>query len=137
MKRILLTNFHPHQDGGGGHARYIRTILESELRKDFEFGVAAPEGSGVWATAGALGAPAFACPFPGHITEVPQMFGAMRRFEQIYREWRPDPLHLNRPRGHDILTNWKETRPRPVACRGPDHAMPQITDNATKRRGGP
>src|SRR3954466_6103329 len=76
MKRILLTNFHPHQDGGGGHARYIRTILESKLRNDFEFGVAAPEGSGVWATAGALGAPAFACPFPGHITEVPQMFGS-------------------------------------------------------------
>jgi len=47
MKKILLTNFHPHQDGGGGHARYIRTILESELRREFEFGVAAPEGSGV------------------------------------------------------------------------------------------
>src|SRR3954468_11731745 len=99
MKRILLTNFHPHQDGGGGHARYIRTILESELRKDFEFAVAAPEGSGVWATAGTLGAPAFACPFPGHITEVPQMFGAMRRFEQIYREWRPELIHLKGSRG--------------------------------------
>src|SRR3954469_21664630 len=95
MKRILLTNFHPHQDGGGGHARYIRTILESELRKDFQFDVAAPEGSGGGATAGGPGAPAFALPFHGHITEVPQMFGAMRRFEQIYREWRPHPLHLN------------------------------------------
>src|SRR3954468_14766805 len=80
MKRILLTNLHPHQHGGGGHARYVRTILESKLCKDFEFGVAAP---------------AFACPFPGRITEVPQMFGATRRFEQIYREWRPGRGHLN------------------------------------------
>src|SRR5258706_10709942 len=70
MKKILLTNFHPHQDGGGGHARYIRTILESGLRKDFEFGVAAPEGSGVWATGRALSATTFACPFPGHLTRL-------------------------------------------------------------------
>jgi hypothetical protein len=79
MKKILLTNFHPHQDGGGGHARYIRTILQSDLRKDFDFGVAAPEGSGVWATGRELGATTFACPFPGHITEIPQMIGAVRR----------------------------------------------------------
>src|SRR5205814_10648484 len=45
LKRILLTNFHPHPGGGGGHARYIRTILASDLRKEFEFGVAAPDGS--------------------------------------------------------------------------------------------
>jgi len=133
MKRILLTNFHPHQDGGGGHARYIRTILESELRKDFEFGVAAPEGSGVWATAGALGAPAFACPFPGHITEVPQMFGAMRRFEQIYREWRPDLIHLNGSRDQNIVVLWKATRGRRVPCVRTHHAVRNIPDNAYNR----
>src|SRR2546430_13040621 len=95
MKKILLTNFHPHQDGGGGHARYIRTILESGLRDEFEFGVAAPEGSGVWTTGRTLGAATFGCPFPGHITEIAQMFGAVGRFNEIYHEWRPDPLHLN------------------------------------------
>jgi glycosyltransferase involved in cell wall biosynthesis len=133
MKRILLTNFHPHQDGGGGHARYIRTILESELRNDFEFGVAAPEGSGVWATAGALAAPAFACPFPGHITEVPQMFGAMRRFEQIYREWRPDVVHLNGSRDQNIVVLWKATRSQRVPCVRTHHAVRNIPDNPYNR----
>ena len=114
MKRILLTNFHPHQDGGGGHARYIRTILESELRREFDFGVAAPEGSGVWATGRALGASTFACPFPGHVKEIPQMFGAVRRFEAIYREWAPDLIHMN-------------------GSRDTHHAVRNIPDNAYNR----
>src|SRR5260370_18392989 len=95
MKKILLTNFHPHQDGGGGHARYIRTVLESELRKDFAFSVAAPEGSGVWATGRPLAATTFACPFPGHITEIPQMIASVRRFESTYAQSQPHLVHTN------------------------------------------
>jgi glycosyltransferase involved in cell wall biosynthesis len=133
MKRILLTNFHPHQDGGGGHARYIRTILESGLRKDFEFGVAAPDGSGVWAAGRALGAPTFACAFPGHITEIPQMFGAMGRFEQIYREWQPELIHLNGSRDQNIVVLWKATRGRAVPCVRTHHAVRNIPDNAYNR----
>src|SRR5512138_396827 len=126
MKRILLTNFHPHQDGGGGHARYIRTILESGLRKHFDFGVAAPEGSGVWATGRALGASTFACAFPGHISEVPQMLGATRRFEQIYWEWRPDLVHLNGSRDQNIVVLWKATRGRALPCLRTHHAVRNI-----------
>jgi len=133
MKRILLTNFHPHQDGGGGHARYVRTILESNLRKDFEFGVAAPEGSGVWATGRALGAPTFACGFPGHITEAPQMLGATRRFEQIYWEWRPELIHLNGSRDQNIVVLWKATRGRGVPCVRTHHAVRNIPDSAYNR----
>jgi glycosyltransferase involved in cell wall biosynthesis len=133
MKRILLTNFHPHRDGGGGHARYIRTILESGLRKDFEFGVAAPDGSGVWATGRALGAPTFACAFPGHLTEIPQMFGAMGRFEQIYREWQPELIHLNGSRDQNIVVLWKATRGRAVPCVRTHHAVRNIPDNAYNR----
>jgi glycosyltransferase involved in cell wall biosynthesis len=133
MKRILLTNFHPHRDGGGGHARYIRTILESGLRKDFEFGVAAPDGSGVWATGRALGAPTFACAFPGHLTEIPRMFGAMGRFEQIYREWQPELIHLNGSRDQNIVVLWKATRGRAVPCVRTHHAVRNIPDNAYNR----
>jgi glycosyltransferase involved in cell wall biosynthesis len=133
MKKILLTNFHPHQDGGGGHARYIRTILESELRKEFEFGVAAPEGSGVWATGRALAAPTFACPFPGHVTEIPQMIGAVRRFEAIYREWTPDLVHMNGSRDQNIVVLWKALRGRAVPCARTHHAVRNIPDNAYNR----
>src|SRR5437870_2636788 len=133
MKKILLTNFHPHQDGGGGHARYIRTILESKLRKEFEFGVAAPEGSGVWATGRALDAPTFACPFPGHLREIPQMFGAVRRFEAIYREWTPDLVHMNGSRDQNIVVLWKALRRRAVPCVRTHHAVRNIPDNAYNR----
>ncbi|MBI4842093.1 MAG: glycosyltransferase family 4 protein [candidate division NC10 bacterium] len=107
MKRILLTNFHPQQDGGGGHTRYVRTILESDLRKEFEFGVAAPEGSAVWATGRTFGVPTFACDFPGNLKEIPQMIGAVRRFERIYCEWGPDLIHVNGSRDQAIVVLWK------------------------------
>src|SRR5882724_938165 len=133
MKKILLTNFHPHQDGGGGHARYIRTILDSGLRQDFDFGVAAPEGSGVWATGRALGATTFACSFPGHITEIPQMIGAIRRFEAIYEEWQPDLIHTNGSRDQNIVVLWKKLRRRRVPCIRTHHAVRNIPDNVYNR----
>jgi glycosyltransferase involved in cell wall biosynthesis len=133
MKKILLTNFHPHQDGGGGHARYIRTILESGLRKDFEFGVAAPEGSGVWATGRALGATTFACPFPGHITEIAQMIGAMRRFDAIHAQWQPDLIHANGSRDQNIVVLWKKLYGRSAPCVRTHHAVRNIPDNVYNR----
>jgi len=133
MKKILLTNFHPHQDGGGGHARYIRTVLESALRKDFEFGVAAPEGSGVWATGRALGATTFACPFPGHITEIAQMIGAVRRFDAIRAQWQPDLIHTNGSRDQNIVVLWKKLYGRSTPCVRTHHAVRNIPDNAYNR----
>ena len=133
MTRILLTNFHPHQDGGGGHARYIRTILESELRQQFEFGVAAPEGSGVWATGRALQTPTFGCPFPGHFREIPQMFGAVGRFNEIYREWQPDLIHLNGSRDQSIVVLWKTLHRFAVRCVRTHHAVRSIPNNFYNR----
>lgn len=108
MTKILLTNFHPQQDGGGGHTRYIRTILESELRAEFEFGVAAPEGSAVWSTGRAFGIPTFACDFPGNAKEVLQMIRSVRRFGEICREWLPDLIHMNGSRDQGIVVLWKK-----------------------------
>jgi glycosyltransferase involved in cell wall biosynthesis len=133
MQKILLTNFHPHQDGGGGHTRYIQTILESDLRKDFEFGVAAPEGSGVWAKSRALDAPTFACAFPGHVKEIPQMFGAIARFEAIYREWKPQLIHLNGSRDQNIVVLWKTLYRRAANCVRTHHAVRSIPDNIYNR----
>lgn len=133
MKRILLTNFHPHRGGGGGHARYIQTILQSDLRGDFEFGVAAPEGSGVWASARALDAPTFACDFPGHFREIPQMLGAVRRFERIAAEWRPDLVHLNGSRDQNIVVLWKALYGRGTRCVRTHHAVRNIPDNLYNR----
>lgn len=133
MKRILLTNFHPHQGGGGGHARYIRTILASELRKDFEFGIAAPEGSGVWQLGAELNAPAFACDFPGHFREIPQMLGAVRRFERIAAEWRPDLIHMNGSRDQNIVVLWKTLYKGATPCVRTHHAVRTIPSNAYNR----
>ena len=133
MKKILLTNFHPQQHGGGGHARYIRTILSSDLRKDFDFGVAAPEGSGVWATGRELGAATFACPFPGHVTEIPQMIGAVRRFGAITAEWQPDLIHANGSRDQNIVVLWKALSGRNVPSVRTHHAVRNIPDNFYNR----
>jgi len=133
MKRILLTNFHPQQDGGGGHTRYVRTILESDLRKEFEFGVAAPEGSAVWATGRAFGVPTFASDFPGNLKEIPQMIGAVRRFERIYREWGPDLVHVNGSRDQAIVVLWKRFYGRPVPLVRAHLAVRCIPDNFYNR----
>jgi glycosyltransferase involved in cell wall biosynthesis len=133
LKRILLTNFHPHPGGGGGHARYIRTILGSALRKEFEFAVAAPEGSGVWRLGGELNAPAFACDFPGHFREIPRMLGAMRRFGRIAHEWRPDLVHMNGSRDQNIVVLWKTMHRNATPCVRTHHAVRSIPDNAYNR----
>lgn len=133
MKRILLTNFHPHAGGGGGHARYIRTILRSDLRKEFEFAVAAPDGSGVWRLGAELDAAAFACDFPGHFREIPQMLGAVRRFGRIADEWRPDLVHMNGSRDQNIVVLWKTLHRNATACVRTHHAVRSIPNNAYNR----
>ncbi|HYL80563.1 MAG TPA: glycosyltransferase family 4 protein, partial [Candidatus Acidoferrum sp.] len=133
MKRILLTNFHPQQDGGGGHMRYVRTILDSPLRREFEFGVAAPEGSAVWSTGRALSAPTFACNFPGNLKEIPQMVRAIRRFEQVYREWAPDLVHMNGSRDQGIVVLWKKFYGRAVPCVRAHLAVRCIPDHLYNR----
>jgi glycosyltransferase involved in cell wall biosynthesis len=133
MKRILLTNFHPQQDGGGGHTRYVRTILESELRREFEFGVAAPEGSAVWTTGRSCDVPTFSCDFPGNLKEIPRMIRAMRRFEHIYREWRPDLVHMNGGRDQGIVVLWKKFYGRSIPCARAHLAVRCIPDNFYNR----
>ena len=61
------------------------------------------------------------------------MFGAMRRFEQIYREWRPDLIHLNGSRDQNIVVLWKATRRHRVPCVRTHHAVRNIPDNAYNR----
>ena len=133
LKRILLTNFHPQQGGGGGHARYIQTLLRSDLRTEFEFAVAAPEGSAVWTQAPALGARAFACDFPGHFREIPHMAGAVRRFHRIAGEWRPDLVHANGSRDQNIVLLWKALHSDPTPCVRTHHAVRNIPDNLYNR----
>jgi L-malate glycosyltransferase len=123
MKRILLTNFHPQQDGGGGHMRYVRTILDSPLRREFEFGVAAPEGSAVWATGRALDAPTFACDFPGNLKEIPQ----------IYCEWMPDLVQMHGSRDQGIVVLWEKLYGRAVPCVRAHLAVRCIPDNLYNR----
>jgi L-malate glycosyltransferase len=133
MKRILLTNFHPRQDGGGGHMRYVKTILDSPLRREFEFGVAAPEGSPVWSTGRALIAPTFSCDFPGNLKEIPQMVRAIRRFEGIHRAWTPDLIHVNGSRDQGIVVLWKAFYRRAVPCVRTHHATRNIPNHVYNR----
>ncbi len=129
MKKILFTNFHPHRLGGGGHTRYIRTLLESDLRSRFDFGVAAPEGSAVRNMGRALGVPAFVCDFPGHLKEIPQVIQAVRRFERTCREWKPDLIHANGSRDQFIVVLWKKVFRRATPCVRSHLAVRNIPDN--------
>jgi glycosyltransferase involved in cell wall biosynthesis len=95
--------------------------------------VAAPEGSAVWTMGRALDAPTFACAFPGHVKEIPQMIGAVRRFERICREWRPDLVHLNGSRDQGIVVLWKTLYGRNVRCVRTHHAVRNIPDNTYNR----
>jgi glycosyltransferase involved in cell wall biosynthesis len=113
--------------------RYVRTILQSRLRKEFEFGVAAPEGSPVWTAGRDLGAPTFACDFPGNLKEIPRIIGAIRRFEGIYREWGPHLLHVNGSRDQAIVVLWKAICRRAVPCVRTHHAVRNIPDNLYNR----
>jgi len=133
MKRILVTNFHPHRGGGGGHTSYVRTILQSNLRVEFALAVAAPEGSGVWETGVTLGVPTFVCDFPGNIKEVLHVVRAMRRFEQIYREWSPDLVHVNGSRDQGIVVFWKKFYRRGIPCVRAHLAVRCIPDNSFNR----
>lgn len=133
MKRILITNFHPQRDGGGGHMRYVRTILDSELRREFEFAVAAPEGSAVWTTGRSLDVPTFSCDFPGNLKEIPRMVVAVRRFQQIAREWRPDLVHMNGSRDQAIVVLWKKWYGQVVPCVRAHLAVRCIPDNLYNR----
>ena len=133
MTKILITNFHPQQDGGGGHTRYIRTVLDSPLRQEFEFAVAAPEGSAVWKTGKALNFPTFACAFPGNLKEIPQMIAAVRRFEGIRREWGPDLVHVNGSRDQAIVVLWKAWYGRSIPCLRAHLAVRCIPNNIYNR----
>lgn len=113
--------------------RYVRTILDSPLRREFEFGVAAPQGSAVWSTGRALNAPTFACDFPGNLKEIPQMVRAVRRFEQIYREWTPALIHMNGSRDQGIVVLWKTFCGRAVPCVRAHLAVRCIPNNLYNR----
>lgn len=129
--KVLHTNFHPYQEGvSGGHTSYIRSIIESRLAGGFDFGVAAPEKSAVWRLGEQLKLPTYACDFPGNIKELFGMLRAVRRFDEIYRQWKPDLIHLNGSRDQTIVVWWKRWKHHPVPLvRGhlavrciPDHA---------------
>jgi len=108
MIKVLQTNFHPYQEGqSGGHTSYVRSVVESKLSNEFTFAIAAPEKSAVWQYGQKLNLPTFACDFPGNIREIPQIIRAVRRFEEIYREWKPDLIHLNGSRDQSIAVWWK------------------------------
>jgi glycosyltransferase involved in cell wall biosynthesis len=113
--------------------RYVRTILESELSRAFEFGVAAPQGSAVWGAGRALGVPTFACDFPGNLKEIPQIIRAVRRFEGIYREWGPDLVHANGSRDQAIVVFWKWAYGHPALLVRAHLAVRCIPDNVYNR----
>jgi L-malate glycosyltransferase len=133
MVKILITNFHPQQDGGGGHMRFIRTILDSPLRREFEFAIAAPEGSAVWKTGKALGFPTFACAFPGNLKEIPQMVAAVGRFAQISRDWEPNLIHVNGSRDQAIVVLWKQLYGQTTPCLRAHLAVRCIPNNVYNR----
>ena len=101
--KILFTNFHPHSSGG--HLPFIKSILTSDLKSEFEFAVAVPETSDIYAACQELGVKIYPCDFPGKFKELPQVWTAFKQLREIYKDYKPDIIHTNG--GHDnTLVAW-------------------------------
>ncbi len=92
--RILLTNFHPRFSGG--HVSSIQRIVTSWLAEHFDFAVAVPRGSDVFARCSEAGVRVYDCDFPGKIlTELPSIFKSVYRFRRIVEDFDPCVIHCN------------------------------------------
>lgn len=92
--KVLITNFHPHNSGG--HLTFIRSLVTGPLKEEFEFAVACPESSDLYATCQALHINTYPCHFPSKLRNafsiLSTSFGSFRR---IVQEFKPDLIHTN------------------------------------------
>lgn len=91
--RILLTNFHPRFSGG--HASSIMRITTSWLAEHFDFAVAVPGASDIFARCNEAGVRAFACDYPGKVSEIADIITNILNFRRIVREFSPCIIHCN------------------------------------------
>ena len=122
--KILFTNFHPLN--GGGHATYIEDIITSRLSNRYEFAVACPPQSEIYAKAKKAEVLAFACDFPGNILEIPSMVYAIFKLRRIHREYPFDILHCNGARDQTIAGWSKALFSLPITICRTRHAIRPI-----------
>jgi len=92
--KVLITNFHPYNSGG--HLTFIRSLVTGPLKDEFEFAVACPASSDLYATCQALHIKTYPCHFPSKLRNVFSIlttsFGS---FRHIVQEFQPDLIHTN------------------------------------------
>jgi glycosyltransferase involved in cell wall biosynthesis len=101
MGRILVTNFHPK--GGGGHIPYIDAVLDAAVEHGHDVAAAAPETSQVYQRLAQRDTiRTYPCRFPTRFRKEPvSVFGSVRDFGRIVRDFKPDIVHTN---GGDLYT---------------------------------
>lgn len=91
--RVLFTDAHPFHSGG--LFSFVVSIVSSDLNKQFDFAVAAPETSDIYLACQKLGITTYNCTFPGGIKELPQAYSESKNFRKILNEFSPDIIHSN------------------------------------------
>lgn len=101
LPRILFTNFHPEL--GGGHDTFILSLAGGSLKKHFQFALAIPKTSYLYAAAREAGIEVFACDYPSHITEILYTIRSVREFARICKAFKPAIIHTNGGADNDIV----------------------------------
>lgn len=99
--RILLTNFHPEM--GGGHDTFILSLAGGSLKKDFQFALAVPKTSYLYAAAKAAGIEVFPCDYPSKLKELAHTIRSVWEFAHICKTFKPDIVHTNGGADNDIV----------------------------------
>lgn len=101
LPRVLITNFHPYL--GGGHDTFIKSLASSNLKNFFEFALAVPKTSYLFELSKENSFKAFPCDFPSNIKEILKIFGSVKRFINICKEYNPLIIHTNGGADNDIV----------------------------------
>jgi len=122
-KRVLLTNFHPFGQGGGGHTTYIKTLIELNEREGYDIGVAVPATSITFKQLKDSGYPLlFSCDFPAKLKELGDVIRAIKRFRKIIREFSPSIVHTNG--GADLsIVHWSYPLRKPYSIIRTHHSI--------------
>jgi len=95
MPKILITNFHPNY--GGGHVRYIQSLIDINKTDGYFIGVASPKNSHLYRYLARRSYPfLYACDFPAKIQkELPNILKSIHNFRKIVSDFQPDIVHTN------------------------------------------
>jgi len=121
--RVLLTNFHRHGQGGGGHTSYLKTLTKLNNHDRFEIGAAVPPTSITFKQLQTAGLPRlFPCDFATKLHEIRNVIKSIGQFRRIVKEFTPHIVHANG--GADLaIVHWSHPKRKPFRLIRTHHSI--------------